>query len=159
MPEHAAHDPDAVRRALPEFAAVGAAEHLAMVAEAAAVAGGASDSDLEGLSAETLGAAQCQEYLDALRLLSWRARGLSRALEFINTGGPRGTEDAMMHPIVVTAAALADLVTASFTIRDSNSENSDRDDAAASWRDAIVELTRLTGNEPVQLATTPRRSG
>ncbi len=63
--------------------------------------------------------------------MSWRARELSRALDFINLGGPRGTDDAMMHPIVVTAAALADLVTASFVIRDSNSENTARDEAAA----------------------------
>jgi hypothetical protein len=158
MPDHVANDTGAVRKALPAFASVGAAEHRAMLAEAVAVAAGASDSDLEAFSAETLGAAQCQEYLDALRLLSWRARGLSRALELINTGGPRGTEDAMMHPIVVTAAALADLVTASFTIRDSNSENAARDDAAASWRDAIRQLSRLTGNEPVELATAPKRA-
>jgi len=55
----------------------------------------------------------------------------------------------------VTAAALADLVTASLVIRDPDSENAARDDAASSWRDAIRELSRLTGNEPVELATAP----
>ncbi len=155
VPTGAADKRDAVRRAVAAFGAVGAAEREAMTREAA-VAGGASEADLEAFTAETLAAAGCDEYLDALRLLSWRARGLGRALEFINLGGPRGTEDAMMLPIVVTAAALADLTTASFIIRDSNSENSDRDDAAASWRDAIRELTRLTGNEPIELATRPR---
>jgi hypothetical protein len=149
-------DRDAIRRAAAASQVVGSAEYAAMVAETAAGAGGATESDLEGFTAETLGAAGCQEYLDALRLLSWRARGLSRALEFINVGGPRGTEDAMMLPILVTAAALADLVTASFVIRDPDSENSARDDAAASWRDAMRELSRLTGNEPVELATTPQ---
>jgi hypothetical protein len=148
-------DRDAIRRAAAACQVVGAAEYAAMVAETAALAGGASEADLEGFTAEALGAAGCQEDLDALRLLSWRARGLSRALDFINVGGPRGTEDAMLLPIVVTAAALADLVTASFVIRDPDSENSDRDDAAASWRDAIRELSRLTGNEPVELATAP----
>ena len=137
--------------------AVGAAEQRAMRAEDAAVAAGATEGDVEGFAAETLGAAGCEEYLDALRLLSWRARGLSRALEFINLGGPRGTDDAMMLPIVVTAAALADLASASFTIRDSTAENSARDEAAASWRNAIAALTRLTGNEPVTLAA-PKQS-
>jgi hypothetical protein len=143
--------------AVAAFRAVGAAEHDAMRAEAAALAAGATGADLEGFTAENLGAAGCEEYLDALRLLSWRARGLSRALEFINLGGPRGTEDAMMVPIVVTASALADLVTASFTIRDSTSENRARDDAAQSWREAIKDLSRLTGNEPITLATGPKR--
>jgi len=134
------------------------ADRQALHAEAAAVAAGASDADLEGLLGESLGAARCDEYLDALRLLSWRAGGLSRALEFINLGGPRGTEDAMMLPIVVTAAALADLVAASVTLRDSNSESSARDEAAESWRKAIRALSRLTGNEPVELAAAPRRA-
>lgn len=137
--------------------AVGLAEQRAIQAEQAALAAGATEGDVEGFVAETLGAAGCEEYLDALRLLSWRARGLSRALEFINLGGPRGTDDAMMLPIVVTAAALADLISASFTIRDSTAENSARDEAAALWRNAIAALTRLTGNEPVTLAA-PRRS-
>lgn len=138
------------------FRALGAAENQAMAAERAAVAAGATDGDVEGFTAEALGAADCQEYLDALRLLSWRAQELSRALDFINLGGPRGTEDAMMYPIVVTAAALAGLVTASFVIRDTTSENAARDDAAASWRSAIGELSRLTGNEPIELAAAPK---
>jgi hypothetical protein len=158
MPDSVETDRDAVRRAVDACQAVGAAEYTAMVAEAVARAGGATDRDIESFTAETLGAAGCQEYLDALRLLSWEAQGLSRALEFINVGGPRGTEDAMMHPILVTAAALADLVTASLVIRDPDSENSARDDAAMSWREAIRELTRLTGNEPIELATTPAHS-
>jgi hypothetical protein len=153
MPETPATDHDPARSAAAIFRALGSAEHDAMVAEAAAISGGADDTTLEGFAAETLGAAGCEEYLDALRLLSWRARGLSRALEFVNIGGPRGSDDAMMLPIAVTAAALADLVTASFTMRDTDSENSSRDDAAASWRDAIAELSRLTGNEPVELAS------
>jgi hypothetical protein len=148
---------DAVRRAQVAFEVLGGAERQAMVAEREAVAGGAAEAEMEGFTAEILGSAGCEEYLDALRLLSWRARGLSRALEFINLGGPRGTEDAMMLPIVVTANALADLATASFVIRDPDSENSARDDAAASWRDAIRQLARLTGNEPVELATGPTR--
>jgi hypothetical protein len=152
-----AGDVSPAAQALVRFRALGAAEHEALRAEAAAVATGAADGDLEGFTAEALGAAGCEEYLDALRLLSWRARELSRALDFINLGGPRGTEDAMMLPIVVVAGALADLVTASFVIRDSTSENSARDDAAQSWRDAIKELSRLTGNEPVTLAAGPKR--
>jgi hypothetical protein len=156
MPDPQVPDYDAVRAARAAAADVGPAEHRAMVAEAEAVAGGASDSDLEGLAAETLGAAGCQEYLDAMRLLSWRARGLSRALALINIGGPRGTDDAMMLPVVVTASALADLVTALLTIRDQNVENVARDEAAACWRDAIRELSRLTGNEPVELAAAPK---
>lgn len=147
---------DAVAHARRAFRALGSAEHQAMGAETAARAAGASEGDIESFTAETLGEADCQEYLDALRLLSWRAQELSRALEFINLGGPRGTEDAMMYPIVVTAAALADLVTASFVIRDTNSENSARDDAAGSWRDAIKQLSRLTGNEPIELAASPK---
>jgi hypothetical protein len=145
-------DPRAAARA------VGAAEAAAMRAESAAVAAGASGSDIEGFTAEALGAAGCEEYLDALQLLSWRAQGLSRALDFINLGGPRGTDDAMMLPIVVTASALADLVTASFVIRDPNSENSARDDAAVTWRDAIKALSRLTGNEPIELAPARKRA-
>jgi hypothetical protein len=156
-PDAAAHR-EALRRAVATFASLGGAERAAMAAETQARSDGATDGDLEGFTAEVLGAAGCEEYLDALRLLSWRARGLSRALEFINLGGPRGTEDAMMLPIVVTAAALADLATASFVIRDPDSENSARDDAAASWRDAIGELTRLTGNAPIELSTGPKVS-
>ena len=142
---------DNMGRATAAFHALGGAERQAMAAEAAAVRGGASDGDLEGFVAETLGAAACEEHLDALRLLSWRARGLSRALTFIDLGGPRGSEDAMMLPIVVVAAALADLISASCTIRDPNVENTARDQAAATWRHAIGALTRLTGNEPVEL--------
>jgi len=149
---------DPVPGARAAFAALGSAEAAAMAAERAARAARAGEADIEGFTAEALGAAGCDEYLDALRLLSWRARDLSHALDFINIGGPRGTDDAMMLPIVVTAAALADLVTASFTIRDSTSENAARDEAAASWRDAIKELSRLTGNEPIELATAPKRN-
>ncbi len=156
MPDQPATDRDAIRLALAAAGGVGAAEYQAMLAERAAQAAGATDSDLERFTAETLGTARCQEYLDALRLLTWRARGLSRALEFINIGGPRGTDDAMMLPIVVTAAALADLVESSFIIRDSSSENSARDDAAACWREAIGALSRLTGNEPIELASGPK---
>src|ERR1700722_2810996 len=94
---------DASRRARVAFEALGKAERSAMAAETDSLRAGAADGDLEGFTAEILGAAGCEEYLDALRLLSWRARGLSRALEFINVGGPRGTEDAMMLPIMVTA--------------------------------------------------------
>jgi hypothetical protein len=148
---------DPLRGARVAFDALGSAEAAAMAAEAEARAAGAGEGDVEGFTAEALGAAGCAEYLDALRLLSWRAREFSRALGFVNIGGPRGTDDAMMLPIVVTAAALADMVTASFTIRDSTSEDSARDEAAASWRDAIKELSRLTGNEPVELATAPKR--
>jgi hypothetical protein len=145
------------RQALAAFRALGAGEKDAMTAEIAATAAGASERDVERFTAEALGAAGCEEHLDALRLLSWQARRLSLALDFINIGGPRGSEDAMMLPIVVTAAALADLVTASFVIRDSSSENSARDEAAQKWREAIKELGRLTGNEPVTLATGPKR--
>ena len=145
------------RQALSAFRALGVAEHEAMSSEVAATAAGASEGDVEGFTAESLGAAGCEEYLDALRLLSWQARGLSRALDFINIGGPRGSEDAMMLPIVITAAALADLVTASFVIRDSTSESSARDQAAQSWREAIKELSRMTGNEPITLASGPKR--
>ncbi len=152
-------DPDALRRARATFHAVGAAERDAMRSEGVAIAAGASESDLEGFVAESVAAAGCEEYLDALRLLSWRARGLSRALEFIDAGGPRGSDDAMMLPIVVTAAALADLATASYTIRDPNSENAARDEAAESWRDAIGALSRLTGNEPVELADAHDHAG
>jgi hypothetical protein len=158
MPDEPGTDRDAIGAARAAAADFGAAEHIAMLAEMAARAAGATEPDLEGFTAEALGAAGCEEYLDALRHLSWRARGLSRALEFINIGGPRGTDDAMMHPIVVTAAALADLVESSFIIRDSTSENSARDDAAAAWRDAIRELSRLTGNEPIELATSPKHT-
>jgi hypothetical protein len=157
MPDVPATDRGTIRAAVAAFAAVGAAETEAMLAERAAVAAGASDSDLEGFAAEVLGAAGCGEYLDALRLLSWRARVLSRALALIDAGGPRGTEDAMMLPIVVTAAALADLASASYTIRDPDSENTARDEAAESWRAAIGALSRLTGNEPVVLASAPKR--
>jgi hypothetical protein len=129
-----------------------------MVAEEKSLKLGATDADTQGCIAETLGAAGCEEYLDALRLLSWRARGLSRAFAFVDLGGPRGSEDAMMLPIVVTATALADLATASFIIRDPDSENSARDEAAQSWRDAIRELSRLTGNEPVELAPEPEHA-
>lgn len=152
-------DPQAKRAAQAAFQSLGVAERLAMRSENAAVAAGASESDQEGFVAESLGAAGCEEYLDALRLLSWRARGLSRALEFIDAGGPRGSDDAMMLPIVVTAAALADLAEASYTIRDPNSENSARDEAAEAWRDAISALSRLTGNEPVELAPAHDHAG
>jgi hypothetical protein len=148
----ASPDPEALRRARAAFHAVGAAEYEAMQSESVAVAAGASESEQEGFVAESLGAAGCEEYLDALRLLSWRAQGLSRALEFIDAGGPRGSDDAMMLPIVVTAAALSDLAAASYTIRDPNSENAARDEAAESWRHAISALSRLTGNEPAELA-------
>jgi hypothetical protein len=155
MSDGPAEDP--VRAARSAFQVLGRAEASAMAGEVAARAAGATEADVEAFTAETLGEANCAEYLDALRLLSWRARELRRALEFINIGGPRGTDDAMMYPIVVTGGALADLVTAAFVIRDSTSENVARDEAAASWSGAIKELSRLTGNEPIELAVAPKR--
>jgi hypothetical protein len=137
------------------FAVLGGAERDAMRAEAAAVARGAGESDLVALSAEALGAAGCQEHLDALHLLSWRAGELRRSLELIDLGGPRGTEDAMMVPVVVTAAALAELAQALYVIRNPDSENAARDGAVEAWREAFTQLARLTGHEPVALGSRP----
>jgi hypothetical protein len=133
-------EPDGLTAAL-AFSLVGAAESQAMVVlQAATEAGAKGADDMARLTGETLGAAGCASELDALDLLRWRAACLSQALEYVDVGGPWGAVDPMMHAIVVTAEALAGLMTACHKMRDPSSGPAETHDAAEEWWAAVGSL-------------------
>jgi hypothetical protein len=151
--------PDGLAAAL-AFSLVGAAENHAMAAQQAANDIGATTADdAARLTGETLGAAGCASELDALDLLRWRATCLSQALSYVDVGGPWGAVDPMMHAIVVTAEALAGLMTACHKMRDPSSGPADTHDAAEEWWAAIGSLGEVAHMSATQSSVDHEHDG
>jgi hypothetical protein len=134
----------------PEFVAlslaygvVGAAERHAILAEGAARAAGVSIDDLGRASMDVYKGAACHRVLDALRLVEWRLTRTTQALQQLQLlDGPAGGPDPLGRTILLVAAALAGLLSATAALRDPLRADGDTAVAAHAVRQAITALDR-----------------
>ncbi|NUR27406.1 MAG: hypothetical protein HOV83_16430 [Catenulispora sp.] len=123
---------------------VGAVESHAMRAEAAARDAGAGPEEIGEATGQAFNGAACRSATDDIFLLSWRAQRLAQAVSQVNQ---QSEADKLMKAVELTAGALAGLLSAAHTMRDTQRDDNASKDAARCVRaaDKALQEARKTG--------------